>query len=86
MKAMFSDKSKVKLLSKFQKNLILLNPNSSQETINIIFEKFPPNFLENKENLIIICKSFEMIPRRSHHMIFITVKLFQKVLFLSSLC
>ena len=64
MENLFNNKTKTDIFKQIQYDLLELQENADDEEINNIFEKIPPDFLNNKDDLmIIICVLFkEQLP------------------------
>lgn len=80
MRKIFLDHTKINLFALIQKKLLRLRPESSEKSINKIFNLFPPNFLDEKENLIMAIKLFVMIACCRIYMYKMVIKLLQKIL------
>lgn len=80
MKTIFTDRTKIDFYSKIQKRLYKLSAKSDDNSIDEIFELIPPHFLEEKENLIMICQLFAMLGRNNAYKFRVVIKLFQRIL------
>lgn len=77
----FNDTTKIKFFSQIQNDLSSLPSNSKDEQINEIIEKIPNNFLNNKDDLMMICQLFAYNSRAvSNTNKRNSIKLFQKIL------
>lgn len=54
----FTDLTKVKFFSKIQRILCELEPNCKEEEIDKIINQIPKSYLSQKEDLLVICRTF----------------------------
>ena len=65
MENLFNNKTKTDIFKQIQYDLLELQENADDEEINNIFEKIPPDFLNNKDDLMIICQLFAYYSRNN---------------------
>lgn len=81
MEYILSEASKISFYAHIQKELCALSPNANDEEINILIDQIPENYLNQKENLMIICQLFAYYPRNSPKKVRRNVfKLFDKIM------
>lgn len=80
MQTIFKNDEYIKLYSQIQKRICLLEPNSDDESIDEIFQLLPSNFFDEKENLIMICRSFGMLGRYRRKIGRVVIKLFDRIM------
>ena len=81
MERMFTDANKIKIYARLQDELCKLNENSNDESINKIINLIPANYLNQKDELKIICSMFAFYARcHLSTMTKNTFRLFQRIL------
>ena len=65
MENLFNNKTKTDIFKQIQYDLLELQENADDEEINNIFEKIPPDFLNNKDDIMIICQLFAYYSRNN---------------------
>ena len=81
MDLIFSDDSKIKLFAQIQDCLALLESNSKDEPIDLIIQQIPKSYLDQQDDLMIICTIFAYYGRNNiKNRIGNTVKLFKKIM------
>ncbi|KAK8888027.1 hypothetical protein M9Y10_039087 [Tritrichomonas musculus] len=80
MKYVFEDQSSIKLYARIQKRLSSLKPNSRKKSIDKVFEIIPPEFLEEKEKLTMICQLFAKLARTTFNMGKVVIQLFERIM------
>ncbi|KAK8860558.1 hypothetical protein M9Y10_012223 [Tritrichomonas musculus] len=81
MENILNDSAKIKIYAAIQNKLCELEPNASDDDISKIIDLIPPNFLNQKEELMKICQLFSYIARNDR----ITkkgdtIKLFERIM------
>lgn len=76
----FNDTQKIKLISQIEKDLCDLRPNANEDEINNIINQIPPQYLTQKDDLMMVCQTFAYYARNN----FQTnkgnsIKLFEKI-------
>lgn len=56
MNDIFQDSMKIKIFALIQERLIVLDPNSTEEDIDIFLNQIPKNYLNQKDDLMTICQ------------------------------
>ena len=81
MNTIFTDKDKIKIFSQIQENLTHLESNSDEESIDLIIQQIPPQYLDQKDDLMTICSIFGYYSRNNNkNKIGNVVKLFTKII------
>lgn len=75
----FEDQTQLKLYSTIQKHLHALHPKSREKTLNKIFDLFP-DFLNQKENLLMISNLFASVGVNHMTLYGVVIKLFSRIL------
>ena len=65
MEILYIDEARISAYSKIQTSIYNLKPNSSDEEINKIINQIPPEYLNKKRDLMMICKIFAYYARCS---------------------
>ena len=81
MENILNDSATIKIYAAVQKKLCELEPNASEDEISKVIDLIPPNFLNQKEELMKICQLFSYIARNDR----ITkkgdtIKLFERIM------
>ena len=81
MNTIFTDKDKIKIFSQIQESLTHLKSNSDEESIDLIIQQIPPQYLDQKDDLLTICTIFGYYSRNNNkNKIGNVVKLFTKII------
>ena len=81
MENLFNDKTKVMQYAEIQNKLCNLTGNSSDEEIDNFIKEIPQQFLDQKEDLMIICRLFAFYNRCGSRRIRGNgIKLFEKIM------
>ena len=81
MESIFKNETKIKIYANIQKLLNNLKPNSPDKDITNLINQIPPDYLNQKEELMMICQLFAYYARNS--LITIkgnAIKLFEKIM------
>lgn len=76
----FEDQTQLKLYSTIQKHLHALHPKSREKKLNKIFDLFPADFLNQKENLLMISNLFANVGVNHMTKYGVVIKLFSRIL------
>ncbi|KAK8841673.1 hypothetical protein M9Y10_026613 [Tritrichomonas musculus] len=66
MNNLFQDETKIKVFAQVQKNLHLLGDNADDYELDNLINQIPENFLNQKEDLMMICQIIAYYARSSH--------------------
>ncbi|KAK8898213.1 hypothetical protein M9Y10_000489 [Tritrichomonas musculus] len=81
MEDLFYDTEKIDQFIQIQSNLLDLAPNSSEEELDNLIKRIPPNYLNQKYDLMTICQLFIYYSRNNIHNIKgNTIKLLEKIM------
>lgn len=68
MKKFADYQSTLELYAEIQKHVYSLRSKSTDEEVDKLFKMIPPNFYDEKDNLIMLCQLFAMNGRYDHQM------------------
>lgn len=81
MDLIFKDEDKIKTFAKIQESLSNLETNSGNDEIDLVINQIPKTYLEQKDDLMVICSIFAFYSRNNHKtMQGNTIKLFEKII------
>ena len=80
MENLFRDEEKINIYTKIHKCINSLQPDSDEEAIDSIFEIIPSEFLNQKNELIMICQFFGFLARYGQHFGHLVIKLFERIM------